>query len=122
MKRYYFGIIAVIVAVSAVAFKSPRLIKHDFANITFYYTGSTYTSTEVVKKGNWSSTITPPTCVGAQNKACKLVISDTETTLDGSGNRILKNDIQAMAGAGGGPSGFVPSTSTPGFVSKNDKP
>lgn len=117
MKQYITGIVAVIIAIGAVAFTMPKKSARHVTSVTFYYQPSNYSSTEVPKKGNWSSTVTPPTCIGAQNKACKLVIDAAQTT-----GGLLNNDIIAMPGNGGAGSGYVPNPTTTGYVSRNDKP
>lgn len=121
MKRYITGIIAVVIAVGAFAFTMPKKALQSFDDVTFYYQSSDFSNQEVAKKENWSSTATPPTCVGSQNKACTLVVEEGQTILSG-GTRILANDITVMPGAGGATLGYVPSPSTAGFVDKEDRP
>lgn len=121
MKRYITGILAVIIAVSAVAFIMPKKVLKTLDEVAFYYQSTNFSSAEVAKKENWSSTVTPPTCVGTQNKACKLLIDIVETTETG-GVRFLTNNISVMPGAGGATNGYVPDPSTQGYVERNDKP
>ena len=117
MKQYITGIVAVIIAIGAAAFTMPKKFAGPLTSVTFYYQPTDYSNIEVQKKGNWSSTVTPPTCTGLQNKACKLVIDAAQTT-----GGLLNSNIIAMPGDGGAGSGYVPNPTTTGYVSRNDKP
>ncbi|HUN01250.1 MAG TPA: hypothetical protein PLS00_00230 [Niabella sp.] len=128
MKRYFFEAVAVILAISAVAFKSSSKVdKKPFAT-TFYYQPTSYGSTDVATKTNWKSNITPPSCGFTQNKACQFDVADSYTHLEGGGVRVLNTipaqgsvlNIQTMLGANG--SDYVPDPATTGISNINNKP
>jgi hypothetical protein len=81
MKKYLFGLSAILLAVGAVAFTRPP------ATFTFKYDLTTYTQAQVQSISNWSLAIGPG-CDGTDRKACQIEVEETYTHLEGS-TRVL---------------------------------
>jgi len=82
MKRYLTGILAVIIAISAVAFTRPA---KNLDMVTFIYNPPTtgdYSQPSVQNKANWSAGTA--SCSGDLSKACSLQVPDNETTSGGT--------------------------------------
>lgn len=89
-------------------------------NITFYFQSGTYTQAAVENTSNWTNSPVI-TCVGAANKACKLVIDQMWTFADGGG---VLHPVQVRAVFGANGINYVPNSNpsqTLGFISKIDK-
>jgi len=120
MKKYLFGIMAVVFAVAAVAFtKAP---KAPTATFPFKYVPVTYALLDVQTNSNWTSGTV--SCPVPLNKACLIQVTDIYTHLVGT-TRVLNTTgnvliIKAVHGANG--IDFVPDVPTStGIASKADK-
>jgi len=117
IKKYGFGFIAVVAAITASAFTAPKSELAD-EGVTFHYTEpSSFNQSAVQDKANWSSNA-PQSCDDGESKACELTVNQSETTLI-SGQRYLNNNISAVEGITSGE--YVPSPSTAGYMSKSDR-
>lgn len=129
MKRYFFGLIAILFATGMVAFTKPGLNKKPLATFTFYYIppgGTDYSQPAVQNKANWiSNPSIPPICDGA-NKACEMEVTDTYTELNGSDVRVFKTSgsvVNIVADEGNTADLYVPIVpSSTGVQSKKDRP
>ncbi|MCW3090005.1 MAG: hypothetical protein JWP81_1074 [Ferruginibacter sp.] len=128
MKRYLFGIIAVIIATASVAFTSSHSVTKPLTSHNFYYVAPSglYTELAVENKANWiSNPGTIPTCSGSA-KACTIAVNDNYTELNGSGVRVFKtsgNIANIVAEEGTSQDLFVPIVlSSTGLDSKADRP
>lgn len=113
MKKYFFGIIAVIIATGSVAFtKVQKANKKDLATYTFRYKPtSDFTQNSVQTNNNWESGIAG--CGGSLD-ACTMEVTDTYTHLDGT-KRVLNttgNVINIVATGSGSDFQPNPSAST----------
>jgi hypothetical protein len=81
MKKYLFGLSAIVLAVGAVAFTKPR------ATFTFKYDLSTFTQAQVQSNSNWSLG-SGADCDATDRKACQMEVDEAYTHLEGS-NRVL---------------------------------
>lgn len=122
MKRYITAVLAIIVAVSVVAFTAPKH-KSPLSTITFRYTPGTFSQSQVQSNSNWTSGSS--LCGAQQNKACEMDVTDTYTHLDANNNPVLNTTgnvvvIKAKLGAAGTDYVPDPATST-GIPSANDK-
>lgn len=97
MKRYFLGIIAVMLAAGAVAFKE---IKKERNFSEFYFQLSTSpTLSNVVQESNW---ILAPVqdgstnCPSGSSKACKIKVDEDYTYMDGD-VRKLSSDADITA-------------------------
>lgn len=71
MKRYITGIVAVVVAVSTVAFTLPK----NYDNVIFTYEGSDYLDASVKAPANWAYSPTHSmTCNGTNVRACEIEV------------------------------------------------
>lgn len=123
MKRYLTGLLAIIVAAGAVAFTAPKH-KVPLSTFIFHYTPTSFSQTDVQSNNNWTSGAS--LCVGVQDKACQMDVTDTYTHLDANNNRVLNTTgsvivIKAKLGAAGTDYIPDPSNST-GIPSASDKP
>ncbi len=129
MKRYFFGLIAILFATGMVAFTKPGLNKKTLATYTFYYIppgGTDFSQSAVQNKANWiSNPGTPPTCNGAA-KACQMEVTDTYTELNGSDVRVFKTSgsvVNIVADEGNTANLYVPIVaSSTGLQGKTDRP
>ncbi len=122
MKRYIFGLMAIVVAVTSVAFTNP-VKKNKPLSYTFYFTGNPLTPGDVEDESKWSLTSPGNECAGAENKACRIVVDDDQTEMVNS-VRVLKSSlsITAAAGAGGSGSGYIPTYPHTGISAKANRP
>ena len=83
MKRNLFGLLAIVVAIGAVAFTTPK--KTVFADVFFAYSGPNFSETEVEKPANWIEVSNlgdvglPPACSNNDVRACRIKVSDLKT-------------------------------------------
>lgn len=82
MKKNLFGLLAVVVAVGAVAFTTPKNTR--FANVFFQYippSGTVYTEIAVENEANWVEVSDLTTgCNNFDRKACRIAVDDTKTS------------------------------------------
>lgn len=111
MKKYFLGLIAVIMALVCIAFSNAT--KSDFrrVNVTLSFTGNPLIASEVENESLWWEI--PPntsTCDGVSDKACCIVTD--HTNLSGTApNRTINTSrftITAVAGASGAADGYIP--------------
>jgi hypothetical protein len=83
MKRYLFGIFAVALAFTAVAFKAPE---KKLVTKLFRYnppTSNPYSMANVQDKSRWQYVTDPQTCtVNNNQKACELQVNDDPTYIN----------------------------------------
>lgn len=113
MKRYIFGIIAVVLAIGAVAFtKAEKASKENLATFTFRYKPtSDFTQNSVQNQNNWESGTAG--CGGSLD-ACTMEVTDIYTHLEGT-KRVLNttgNVINIVASGSGSDYKPNPSAST----------
>lgn len=86
MKKYLFGLAAIVFALGVVAFKTAEVKR---AAVVFNYTapGGSFSEANVEANANWS--VTTITCPLGTVKACKFTVDDTYTKLV-SGVRVLR--------------------------------
>lgn len=126
MKRTMFGLMATIIAFGAVAFTKKDAGTESILNSTFYYVAPSsgdYTLASVETESNWKTAPSPiPTCSSTPNKACSIVVDNTNTTGSGT-SRALNFSLHAKAGAGGSSNGNVPDqATTPQLISNINMP
>ncbi len=126
MKHYIFGLMAIVIAFGAVAFTKPTADTKSLLNSTFYYVAPSsgdYTLISVETESNWKTAPSPvPTCFSTANKACSIVVDNTNTTGTGA-SRALNFNLNAKVGAGGSSSGYIPDqTATSQIISEINKP
>ena len=73
MKKYFAGMIAIVVAVASVAFTNVKAPRVDY---DFFYDNASYTEGAVTTLGNWKSNISP-SCNGTNTKACKIKVNES---------------------------------------------
>jgi|GEM_PF-4677423 len=93
MKKYYTGVAAVLIAIAAAAFTTPKV-----TNVSFVYDPPSmgdYSRSSVQDKNNW----VPGTesCDDTQNKACELTVLSSDTK---SGGTQLGNSVSIVADEG----------------------
>jgi hypothetical protein len=121
LRKYGLSIMAAAVALAAAAFTRPGNEGNFQGSVTFHYTNtSDYSDDAVMDKANWSSTASPQECEGDADLACRLVVSQSVATQI-SGVWYLNDNITVTPGAAGSGTGYVPSTSTAGYISKVDR-
>lgn len=90
MKKYLFGSIAIVVAVTLVAFTSPKekeTSKKPFATYTFRYKlTSDFSQASVQNNNNWEAGTA--SCGGSLD-ACTIEVTDTYTHTDAMNKRVL---------------------------------
>jgi hypothetical protein len=113
MKKYLFGMLAIVFAVGLVSFTTPQ--KAVFTEYFFAYNGpGTFTEAQVEDPTGWilasgiGDTGLPPACSGSNVKACRIKVDESVTFVDAFGVRKLrfgsdpnKADIVAAAHASG---------------------
>jgi hypothetical protein len=104
MRKYLFGIIALVLASGLVAFTRPS--KSTKAGTTLYYFAiSVEPTTETITedRSNWEylGTSDPEMCNGGNTKACLIGVDESSTTLV-NGVRALSSDVQLEAVEGDG--------------------
>jgi hypothetical protein len=94
MKKYLFGLTAIVLAVVAVAFTTPK--KSMRADVFFRYTGSTFTESAVENPANYVEVADLSSCDGVDEKACRIKVdaSDVQGTAP---NRTLKSGTVIVA-------------------------
>lgn len=74
MKRYILGLLAVVIAVSSVAFKAPA---KKTATKLFAYSGANYQEANVENPANWTYIGSAnPNCSVSNIKACEIEVND----------------------------------------------
>lgn len=126
MKNYFLGLAAIIIAIGAAAYTSPK-VKVKPQSSTFYFTGNPLISTEVEDESKWSITPLPEDeCGATQNKACQIVVDDDQTFIDindaGKKKLLSTLGIVAAAGASGAVNGYVPQIPHTGILSSVNRP
>jgi len=120
MKKYLFGIIAIVFAVAAAAFTP--VSKKLTASFAFHYVSSFYDQSSVQSNSNWAYGNVP--CPPNANRACEIIVTENYTHLAGA-TRVLNSSgivlvIRAVPGVNR--SFYVPVVGASiGIVSKSDK-
>jgi hypothetical protein len=116
MKKYITGVIAIIIAVAAVAFKAP---KHTVDMYVFEYAG-TYASGEVHKLANWHYLgKNLGQCNNFNNKACRVFV--TSSDVDNPVTPTALNSTVSITEGGTGSNIYVASISGSGPTSASNK-
>jgi hypothetical protein len=81
MKKYLFGLTAILFALGIVAFKNPEMIGKKTTTYEFYYTapGSSYDDLDVKDNTLWD--VTSISCNGTNTKACNMRVQESYTKL-----------------------------------------
>ena len=113
MKKYLFGLFAIIIAVGAVAFKTPA----KFSTANFQFTGDATVQSQVEDPANWVRLTGSLSCTGGDQKACKITAID-EAYYDANFilNKTATFPEQVMTI---GATSFVGGSSTTYYVSSN---
>ena len=84
MKKYAFGIMAIVLAIGFSAFTTrPNRTIHKGDLLVFTYTQSTFTEDKVEDIGNWVFDRVydeSSSCSNDDHKACELVVDESKTT------------------------------------------
>lgn len=116
MKKYITGVVAIIIAISAVAFKAP---KHTVDMYVFEYAGS-YTSGEIHKLANWNYIgKNLGQCNNFNSKACRVFV--TSSDVDNPAAPTALNNTVSITEGGSGSNIYVASISGSGATSKSNK-
>ncbi|MBN8861265.1 MAG: hypothetical protein J0H29_22935 [Sphingobacteriales bacterium] len=107
MKHYLLGIIAVIAAIGAVAFKAHK----DQSMVYFTFNGSTTNATAVANGANWKEAPEDENC-SSNNKACQIAVAASNVSA-GSGRTLAGNTNVQISAIPGSPSGHY----KPAYVS-----
>lgn len=84
MKKYLFGLSAIVLAVASVAFTTPK----PTATSTFIFQGDITSATDVADKTLWSEANI--SCPGGNEAACKIVVDELYYHFDsGLGQNVL---------------------------------
>lgn len=101
MKRYYFGILAIVLAISFTAF-----INRPQTNVTLGFTGNPLSSADVADEEKWQQGA--PSCDNVDGQACRIVTDISNTKLLGP-NRVLDASKVILSTAPGTNGHYVPS-------------
>jgi hypothetical protein len=100
MKKYLFGIFAIVLAIGFSAF-TPKKSIGKFSTTMYYQPASDFSQTAVQNKSNWSTTANSGGC-GVDNKACQVVVDDAYV----SGSSFIST-ISLVAQVGSSNSGLL---------------
>ncbi len=92
MKKYIFGVVALVMAITTVAFtkaSSTSANKIKKFNTVFFYTGTGTTAADYETPGNW--TLTDPGNCGGQHTACEVDYAVTGASITDLVNYITSN-------------------------------
>jgi len=115
MKKYFFGIVAIGLAIGFTAFTAPS---KKFATVTVVFDGDPLVQNEVNDPTLWK-VITVPTCSGSQ-KACRFDIDDSNVTTGQSPNHI-KTTV-SISSTGDETNGFRPTSASVSISNILNKP
>lgn len=134
MKKYVFGLVAMVMAIGMVAFtekgKSDKKVKLR-ATTNFYYfppEENDYSEESVEDKDNWKSIGGDPLdCTNTPEKACLIEVNDDYTELDVNNVRVFRTSVMVaniIAQPGNAdPADHIPDLSlSTGLDGKSDKP
>lgn len=96
MKRYFFGILAVVLAISATAFKTIKEKKTQADKYVFAYSGD-YSVLSVQNESNWSYVgMNQSLCNNTNQKACRVAVIESYVN-DPTGSPTLKTTANITA-------------------------
>jgi hypothetical protein len=92
MKKYLFGLSAIVLAIAAVAFTTPKLQPTE---VIFRFTGSVFSEANVENPANWAE-VSSLTCDDVDEKACRIKV-DVAKTSGTAPNRTLISTTSIIA-------------------------
>ena len=85
LQKYGIGLLAFIIAISAVAFTNPANKNLDSKLFRYSAPGSSYSETNVQDKGNWTLVTSSPNCPSnVDQRACEMDVDDSQLNPDNS--------------------------------------